>query len=147
RNGAPLTTGLNAGALPVGFLARQTSFSLLPFRSSWSFVPSRGKALQPLAWRQLPKPLQAPGVQRSLPLPQALPAGSAVQVGEQQSPALVLPSSHVSPASLWKFPQTGGRGQFTGWNTPPLPVKANVSIAPWPSTSPKKPLSDFAIAR
>jgi hypothetical protein len=37
---------------------------------------------------------------------QGEPPGSNLQVGEQQSPAAVLPSSHCSPASTRPFPQT-----------------------------------------
>src|SRR5947208_4820422 len=52
-----------------------------------------------------PAPLQALLVQ-TLAAVQGEPSGSNVHVGEQQSPARVLPSSHCSPTSRTPLPQT-----------------------------------------
>src|SRR5439155_18735358 len=52
-----------------------------------------------------PAPLQALLVQ-TLAAVQGEPSGSNVHVGEQQSPASLLPSSHCSPTSRTPLPQT-----------------------------------------
>src|SRR5437762_3000917 len=54
---------------------------------------------------QVPAPLQALFVQ-TVAAVQGEPSGSNLQVGEQQSPASLLPSSQSSPASRMPLPQT-----------------------------------------
>src|SRR5262245_13164781 len=56
---------------------------------------------------------QRPAWQRSSPWhgsssPQEVPSGSTRQVGEQQSPAVWLPSSHSSPGSSLPSPHVAG---------------------------------------
>src|SRR5262245_7225786 len=59
----------------------------------------------PGACWQVPVALQRSRVQGLLSLVHALPPGSNWQVGEQQSPATWLPSSHCSPADTTWSPQ------------------------------------------
>src|SRR2546425_1069885 len=53
-----------------------------------------------------PAPSQVVAARHGVALGQAWRAGSNWQVGEQQSPATVLPSSHCSPGSRTPLPQT-----------------------------------------
>ena len=62
----------------------------------------------PAAWVQVPVALQTSTVQTLLSLVHGLPEGSNWQVGEQQSPAVWLPSSHCSPADTTWSPQVPG---------------------------------------
>src|SRR5438552_12009282 len=72
-----------------------------------------------------PAPLQALLVQ-TLAAVQGEPSGSNLHVGEQQSPARVLPSSHCSPASRTPLPQT-----LIVW-----PVMVNKFVCTLPGRSP-----------
>src|SRR5437899_12557646 len=73
----------------------------------------------------VPAPLQALLVQ-TLAAVQGEPSGSNVHVGEQQSPASLLPSSHFSPASRIPLPQTS-----IVW-----PVMVNKFVCTLPGRSP-----------
>src|SRR5262245_37386480 len=65
-------------------------------------LPSKHTMIEPR--EHTPAPLQkSPAVQALLSL-HAPPAASNVHVGEQQSPAALLPSSHASPASSVPLP-------------------------------------------
>src|SRR5262249_57965324 len=52
-------------------------------------------------------PVHLSPVVQTLPSLQAVPAGSILQVDEQQSPLSVLPSSHCSVGSRTPLPQIG----------------------------------------
>src|SRR5262249_55762084 len=75
-----------------------------------------------LVCRHTPVPLHWSFVHTLPSLVHAVPGASSVQVGEQQSPASVLPSSHVSPASITPLPQTTTGSSY--WRTRWLSVSA-----------------------
>src|SRR4030095_10415167 len=83
------------------------------------FSTSPSSQFSPVSLIPLPQvgPLQTPRVWRwsvvvsAEPSSQVLPAASYWQVALQQSPAVVLPSSHCSPSSTVPSPHTGSSWQ------------------------------------
>jgi hypothetical protein len=70
--------------------------------SATSHAPAAGRhtvPALPAGWVQTPVALQTSDVHGLLSLVHVPPDGSNWQVGEQQSPATLLPSSHCSPVS------------------------------------------------
>src|SRR6516225_2930510 len=89
----PLPTGTVAATVP---LARFTSETV----SSRKLVMAANVPWHVCSWQRPPWQTL-----HTSPSPHLVPSGSIWQVGEQQSPAAVLPSSHVSPASTIPLPQ------------------------------------------
>src|SRR5262249_47440991 len=59
----------------------------------------QGAGAKPVTGQPPDTPSQTPFAVQTLPSSQAVPAGTSSHVGEQQSPATRLPSSHCSPRS------------------------------------------------
>src|SRR5262245_27619219 len=108
-------TATPQGPLPTGTVAATVPFT----RFTSETVSSRKLLMAAMAnvrWHACTAGAgtgwQRPSWHTSLPLHtspslQRVPSGSIWQVGEQQSPAAVLPSSQVSPASTMPLPQIG----------------------------------------
>src|SRR5262249_54399596 len=94
----PLPTGTVADTVPAARFTRETVSSrklltaaIAKLLRQATVSGAVGVSQRP-AW-QISSPLH------TFPSLQLVPSGSIWQVGEQQSPATVLPSSHVSPAA------------------------------------------------
>src|SRR5262245_24281612 len=100
-------TATPQGPSPTGTVAETVRVA----RSTSDTVSSRKlltAAMPKLAWHASQRPPRhTSSPLHTLPSLQLVPSGSIWHVGEQQSPAAVLPSSHVSPASRTPSPQTG----------------------------------------
>src|SRR5262249_26565903 len=105
----PSPTGTVTVTVPVARFTRETVSSRKLLTAAIAkllrqvTVSGAGGDSQRPAW-QVPSPLH------TSPSLQLVPSGSIWQVGEQQSPAAVLPSSHVSPAAVSTIPSPQTEG-------------------------------------
>jgi hypothetical protein len=85
-------------------------------------------------------PAHVSGRVQTFPSQLAGPFGSAMHVAEQQSPSIVLPSSHCSPISTLPLPHAAGVGDGVGVGVG-VAVGAGVGV----HTEPVQPVTELHV--